>query len=114
MATANGRRTTTAKKAEVVDFDLRRKKRKGDAKPFRAFGREWPLKKANITALVDFEESEDLAAMFRFVVGHIDKSAREEFIDAIREDDSMDIESLLDLATLVQEAAYPDIPTNPS
>jgi hypothetical protein len=115
MATAATRRTTTAKASNVVDFDASRKrKRKGQTKPLRAFGREWQTKQANVTYLVDFEESEDFGAMFQFVIAHIVKSERKAFVEAMREDDDIDIETMMELSRLVQEAAYPDIPTTPS
>lgn len=115
MATAATRRTTAAKASNVVDFDAgRKKKRKGQTKPLRAFGRDWPTKQANVTYLVDFEESEDFGAMFQFVIAHIVKSDRKAFVEAMREDDDIDIEAMMELSRMVQEAAYPDIPTNPS
>lgn len=113
MATAASR--TTKANSGVVDFDAaRKKKKKGQAKNLRAFGRDWNLKQANVTYLVALEESEDFASMFQFVVAHIVEPERKDFFEAMKEDDNVDIDTMLELSRLVQEAAYPDIPTNPS
>lgn len=113
MATATKR--TTAAKSNVVDFDAnRKKKRKGQSKPLKAFGKEWTTKQANVTYLVEFEESEDFGAMFAFVVAHIAKDEREDFVAAMKEDDDIGVEEMLELSRAVQEAAYPDIPSTPS
>lgn len=105
---------TTAAKSNVVDFDASRSKKKPKTRPLRAFGKDWTVRPANVTYLVEFEESEDFGAMFQFVVAHVVKAQRADFIQAMKEDDDVDIETMMALSQAVQEAAYPDIPSNPS
>ena len=94
-------------KSNVVSF----KPKKVKVHQFDAFGRLWDVKPANVTLLTDFEENESIASMLQFVVGHIVKAQREDFLVAFAQEEDMDLENMVELSKAVQQAAYPDIPT---
>ena len=101
--------------ADVVDFDLEVKKRKRSVtKKFKAFGRMWKIQQANVALLEAFEREQTLVNIFAFIVGHVDESEREDFVDAIRSSPNMDMEGMMALMRAVERAAYPDIPSTPS
>lgn len=94
----------------VVSFKSKKPKIQG----FEAFGRDWKVKPANVTYLVNFEEEENLAPLYKFIIAHVVKDQREDFVEAMSDDEDLDLENLIELASKVQQAAYPNLPTNPS
>jgi hypothetical protein len=106
---ATTKRTTTRTVAAVEDFTPKKPK----TYPFKAFGQTWKVTPSNVTHLVNFEEEQDLASMFKFVVGHVVREEREAFVKALAEADAMDLDNLLGLSQAIQAKAYPNIPTTP-
>lgn len=101
--------------ANLVDFDAARsKKKKSTARPFHAFGKNWKVKRANFHWFARWEEEQTASSAFGFILAHIDKSQRDDFVEAFSADEDMDMEMTLELMAAVQEAAYPEVPSTPS
>lgn len=107
------KRTAATKRTTPVppdDFVVKKPK----STTFNAFGKTWKIAPGNVVFLANMEETTDLTALLKFVLSHIDKAQREDFVSALTEADGMDIENLVALQGVIQEKAYSHIPTNPS
>lgn len=84
----------------------------------KEFGREWRLIRPNqiiANRLVAGAEGEmNIAYLSDYFAAHVHPDEREEFLKAAGEDDSLDIEDLMDLMQRMTEAVYGELPSEPS
>lgn len=101
---------------QIVDFDAERKKRKKKAARFqwRAFGRVWSLKRPNVAVVGELEELDTVGAFVNYLLAHVDKADREEFLKALHDDEDLDFDVVAEMAESMQKVVYSDLPTNPS
>lgn len=108
---ATTRRTT----AKPKTFDDKRKAllaKRGESRwDFDAYGRTWSVKRPNIALVGELEDAETIGAFTAYLVAHVDESERQDFIDALKNDEELDLDIIQLLAEDMQRVVYAGIPT---
>lgn len=105
------KRTAAKKAANVRKFEFKTKKK---TFPLEAFGRVWTLKQPNQVVTSDFIEGDDVGKLITYIVAHVVKDERNDFLKVLAEDEDFDLEHAIELSTALAEVVYSDIPTPPS
>ncbi len=77
------------------------------------FGRDWRLIRPNsiiASQLMDAGDNINPVYISKYFAAHVHPDERAEFIEAAENDDSLDLEDLMDLMNRLTEAVYSDMP----